>query len=40
MEVIVMEENKASFNWYPGHMVKAKREIKEKIKYSDFNYEC
>lgn len=27
-------------NWYPGHMVKAKREIKEKIKLIDIIYEC
>ena len=27
-------------NWYPGHMLKAKREIKEKIKLIDIIYEC
>ena len=27
-------------NWYPGHMVKAKREIKERIKLIDVIYEC
>ncbi len=27
-------------NWYPGHMVKAKREIKERIKIIDVIYEC
>lgn len=27
-------------NWYPGHMVKAKREIKERIKLIDIIYEC
>ena len=27
-------------NWYPGHMVKAKREIKERIKIIDIIYEC
>lgn len=30
-----MEENKASFNWYPGHMTKAKRMIQEDIKFND-----
>ena len=32
--------DKMSINWYPGHMVKAKREIKEKIKLIDIIYEC
>ena len=27
-------------SWYPGHMVKAKREIKERIKLIDIIYEC
>ena len=35
MAVIVMEENKASFNWYPGHMTKAKRMMQEDIKFND-----
>lgn len=30
-----MEENKASFNWYPGHMTKAKRMMQEDIKFND-----
>lgn len=30
-----MEENKASFNWYPGHMTKAKRMMQENIKFND-----
>ena len=30
-----MEENKASFNWYPGHMTKAKRMMQEDIKLID-----
>lgn len=30
-----MEENKASFNWYPGHMTKAKRMMEENIKFND-----
>ena len=30
---------KNSINWYPGHMVKAKREIKEKIDLIDIVYE-
>ena len=32
--------NKSVINWYPGHMVKAKREIKERIKLIDVIYEC
>ena len=31
--------NKSVINWYPGHMVKAKREIKEKIDLIDIVYE-
>ena len=31
---------KVGINWYPGHMVKAKREIKERIKIIDVIYEC
>lgn len=31
---------KIQLNWYPGHMVKAKREIKERIKLIDIIYEC
>ena len=34
-----MNENKMSINWYPGHMAKAKREIKEKLEYIDIVYE-
>ena len=30
-----MAENKASFNWYPGHMTKAKRMMQEDIKFND-----
>ena len=30
---------KASINWYPGHMAKTKREIKEKIDLIDIVYE-
>lgn len=30
-----MEENKASFNWYPGHMTKAKRMMQEDIRFND-----
>lgn len=30
-----MNENKTNINWYPGHMAKTKREIKEKIKQID-----
>ena len=26
------EEEKPEFNWYPGHMARAIREIKEKLK--------
>ena len=32
-------ENKTNINWYPGHMAKAKREIKEKLEYIDIVYE-
>ena len=35
-----MNDNKTNINWYPGHMVKAKREIKERIKLIDIIYEC
>ena len=28
-----------SINWYPGHMAKTKREIKEKIDLIDIVYE-
>lgn len=34
-----MEENKASFNWYPGHMTKAKRMMQEDIKFNDIAIE-
>ena len=26
-----MNQNKTNINWYPGHMAKTKRQIKEKI---------
>ena len=32
-------ENKTNINWYPGHMAKAKREIKEKMDLIDIVYE-
>lgn len=32
--------SKVPISWYPGHMVKAKREIKERIKLIDIIYEC
>lgn len=31
--------HKTSINWYPGHMAKAKREIKEKLSLIDIVYE-
>ena len=31
--------NNIVINWYPGHMAKAKREIKEKLEYIDIVYE-
>ena len=34
-----MNENKTNINWYPGHMAKTKREIKEKINLIDVVYE-
>ena len=32
-------ENKTNINWYPGHMAKTKREIKEKLDLIDIVYE-
>ncbi len=32
-------ENKININWYPGHMAKTKREIKEKLNLIDIIYE-
>ena len=32
-------ENKSHINWYPGHMAKTKREIKEKIDLIDIVFE-
>lgn len=32
-------ENKTTINWYPGHMAKTKREIKENISMIDIVYE-
>ena len=34
-KVIKMNENKTNINWYPGHMAKTKREIREKAKLID-----
>ena len=34
-----MEETKTNINWYPGHMAKTKREIKEKLDLIDIVYE-
>ena len=34
-----MDNNKTNINWYPGHMAKTKREIKEKIDLIDIVYE-
>ena len=34
-----MNENKTNINWYPGHMAKAKREIKDELKNIDIIYE-
>ena len=34
-----MNENKTNINWYPGHMAKTKREIKEKLDLFDIVYE-
>ena len=31
--------NKTNINWYPGHMAKTKREIKEKLELIDIVYE-
>ena len=34
-----MNENKTNINWYPGHMAKTRREIKEKINFVDIVFE-
>ena len=34
-----MSESKTNINWYPGHMAKTKREIKEKIDLIDIVFE-
>ena len=34
-----MNENKININWYPGHMAKTKREIKEKLDLIDIVFE-
>ena len=34
-----MNESKTNINWYPGHMAKTKREIKEKIDLIDIVFE-
>lgn len=34
-----MNENKTNINWYPGHMAKTKRQIKEKIDLIDIVFE-
>ena len=40
MDVIFMkDENKTNINWYPGHMAKTKRQIKEKLDLIDIIYE-
>ena len=31
--------NKIGINWYPGHMAKTKREIREKLNLIDIVYE-
>ena len=32
-------QNQANINWYPGHMAKTRREIKESINMVDIIYE-
>ena len=34
-----MNENKTNINWYPGHMAKTKRQIKEKLDLIDIVFE-
>jgi len=34
-----MNENKTNINWFPGHMAKTRREIKEKLDLVDIVYE-
>lgn len=36
---MMSDENKTHINWYPGHMAKTKREIKEKIDLIDIVFE-
>ena len=34
-----MNENKMNINWYPGHMAKTKRLVKEQLDLIDMVYE-
>ena len=34
-----MNENKTNINWYPGHMAKTKRLVKENLDLIDIVYE-
>ena len=34
-----MNENKTNINWYPGHMAKTKRLVKEQLDLIDIVYE-
>ena len=34
-----MNENKTNINWYPGHMAKTKRELRERLNLIDVVYE-
>ena len=36
---MIMNENKTNINWYPGHMAKTRRQIKENISLVDIVYE-
>ena len=39
MENVEKSFSKTSINWYPGHMAKTRREIKEKLSLIDLVYE-
>ena len=39
MESVEKSFSKTSINWYPGHMAKTRREIKEKLDLIDIIYE-
>ena len=38
-ELVKMNENKTNINWYPGHMVKTKKQMLAAMKLVDIVYE-